>query len=145
MRISVGYPDPEAELKILDSQLPHMGVNQLPSVLTREQVIAIQQQAQQVTFDARLKRYLLEIVHRTRQSRALRVGVSTRGALHLQRAAQARALVQGRNFVIPDDIKVLTIPTLAHRVLLSSGGSAGNNRRLAEEIMVGLLDEVAVP
>ena len=145
LRISVGYPDAEAELKILDSQLPHQGVNQLPSVLTREQVMAIQQQSQQVTFDTRLKRYLLEIVHRTRQSRALRVGVSTRGALHLQRAAQARALVQGRSFVIPDDIKVLTIPTLAHRVLLSSGGSAGNNRRLAEEIMVGILDEVAIP
>jgi MoxR-like ATPase len=145
LRISVGYPDAEAELKILDSQLPHQGVNQLPSVLTREQVMAIQQQAQQVTFDTRLKRYLLEIVHRTRQSRALRVGVSTRGALHLQRAAQARALVQGRSFVIPDDIKVLTIPTLAHRVLLSSGGSAGNNRRLAEEIMVGILEEVAIP
>ena len=145
LRISVGYPDAEAELKILDSQLPHQGVNQLPSVLTREQVMAVQQQSQQVTFDTRLKRYLLEIVHRTRQSRALRVGVSTRGALHLQRAAQARALVQGRSFVIPDDIKVLTIPTLAHRVLLSSGGSAGNNRRLAEEIMVGILDEVAIP
>ncbi|MDP1560057.1 MAG: MoxR family ATPase [Pirellulaceae bacterium] len=145
LRISVGYPDAEAELKILDSQLPHLGLNHLPSVLTREQVMEVQQQSQKVTFDARLKRYLLEIVHRTRQSRALRVGVSTRGALHLQRAAQARALVQGRNFVIPDDIKSLTIPTLAHRVLLSSGGSAGNNRRLAEEIMSGLLDEVTVP
>lgn len=145
MRISVGYPDADAELQILESQAPNHGVNQLPSVLTREQVLAIQQQAQQITFDARLKRYLLDIVHRTRQSRALRVGVSTRGALHLQRAAQARALVQGRNFVIPDDIKLLAIPTLAHRVLLSSGGSAGNNRRLAEEIMNGLLDEVAVP
>lgn len=145
LRISVGYPDAEAELMILDSQLPHLGLNHLPSVLSREQVIEVQQQSQKVTFDARLKRYLLEIVHRTRQSRALRVGVSTRGALHLQRAAQARALVQGRNFVIPDDIKALTIPTLAHRVLLSSGGSAGNNRRLAEEIMSGLLDEVTVP
>lgn len=145
LRISVGYPDAEAELKILDSQLPHQGVNHLPSVLTREQVMEVQQQSQQVTFDSRLKRYLLEIVHRTRQSRALRVGVSTRGALHLQRAAQARALVQGRTFVIPDDIKILAIPTLAHRVLLSSGGSAGNNRRLAEEIMAGLLEEVAVP
>ncbi len=145
LRISVGYPDADAELKILDSQLPHLGLNHLPSVLTREQVIDLQQQSQKITFDTRLKRYLLEIVHRTRQSRALRVGVSTRGALHLQRAAQARALVQGRQFVIPDDIKVLAIPTLAHRVLLSSGGSAGNNRRLAEEIMAGLLDEVAVP
>ncbi|MBL8889888.1 MAG: MoxR family ATPase [Planctomycetaceae bacterium] len=145
MRISVGYPDPAAELQILESQSPNQSVNQLPSVLTREQVMTIQQQAQQITFDQRLKRYLLEIVHRTRQSRALRVGVSTRGALHLQRAAQSRALVQGRNFVIPDDIKLLAIPTLAHRVLLSSGGSAGNNRRLAEEIMNGLLDEVAVP
>lgn len=145
MRISVGYPDPDAELQILESQSPSHSVNQLPSVLTCEQVLTIQQQAQQITIDSRLKRYLLDIVHRTRQSRALRVGVSTRAALHLQRAAQSRALVQGRNFVIPDDIKLLAIPTLAHRVLLSSGGSAGNNRRLAEEIMNGLLDEVAVP
>jgi MoxR-like ATPase len=141
----VGYPDAEAELRILESQQTGRNVGQLTSVLSREQILEIQRQAQQTTVDQRLKRYLLEIVHRTRQSRALRVGVSTRGALHLHRAAQARALILGRSYVTPDDIKALAIPTLAHRVLLSSGGSAGNNRRLAEEIMTGILDEVAVP
>ncbi len=145
LRISVGYPDPEAELKILEAQQHHQGVQQLPSVLTREQVLAIQLQSQQVAMDQRLKRYLLDIVHRTRESRALRVGVSTRGALHLHRAAQARALILGRDYAIPDDIKSLVIPCLAHRVLLSSGGSAGNNRRLAEEIMTGILEDIAVP
>jgi MoxR-like ATPase len=145
LRISVGYPDAEAELRILESQQTGRNVGQLTSVLSREQILEIQRQAQQTTVDQRLKRYLLEIVHRTRQSRALRVGVSTRGALHLHRAAQARALILGRSYVTPDDIKALAIPTLAHRVLLSSGGSAGNNRRLAEEIMTGILDEVAVP
>jgi len=144
LRISVGYPDAAAELEILDAQ-QRSADNGLLSVLTKEQVLGLQQHAARVNFDLRLKRYLLDIVHRTRQSRALRVGVSTRGALHLYRAAQARALVQGRSFVVPDDVKHLAIPTLAHRVLLSSGGSAGNNRRLAEDIMTDILQEVVVP
>ncbi len=144
LRVSVGYPDPAAELEILDAQQRPLDGG-LGSVLTKEQVLGLQQHATQINFDVRLKRYLLDIVHRTRQSRALRVGVSTRGALHLYRAAQARALVQGRDYVVPDDVKQLAIPTLAHRVLLSSGGSAGNNRRLAEEIMTDILQEIAVP
>ena len=145
LRVSVGYPDPEAELKILEAQSGPLQVGQLPSVLTREQVLDLQRSAGQVTVDERLKRYLLELVHATRNSRALRVGVSTRGALHLHRAAQSQALIAGRNYVVPDDIKQLAIPTLAHRVLLASGGSAGNNRRLAEEIMAGIVDETPVP
>lgn len=144
LRISVGYPDPAAELEILDAQ-QRPADNGLGSVLTKEQVLGLQQRSTQINFDQRLKRYLLDIVHRTRQTRALRVGVSTRGALHLHRAAQARALVQGRDYVVPDDVKQLAVPALAHRVLLSSGGSAGNNRRLAEEIMTDILQEVAVP
>lgn len=147
LRISVGYPDREAEMRILESTRMSAisPIDELASVLTTEQVTQLQTDARHVRMDESLKQYLLELVHQTRESRHLRVGVSTRGVIQLYHAAQARALIFGRDFVTPDDIKVLAVPVLAHRVLMASGGSAGNNRRLAEEILSSIVDETPVP
>ncbi len=145
LRISVGYPDRDAEMQILESHRNASPVNDLPSVLTTQQVIEIQRAAREIRVENSLKQYLLELVHRTRDSRHLRVGVSTRGAIQLYHASQARAMINGRDFVTPDDIKSLAVPTLSHRVLMASGGSAGNNRKLGEEILAGIVDEVPIP
>lgn len=147
LRISVGYPGRDAEMQILESSRMSSisPIDELRSVLTIEQVIQLQSDARQVRMDESLKQYLLELVHQTRQSRHLRVGVSTRGVIQLYHAAQARALILGRDFVTPDDIKLLAVPVLAHRVLMASGGSAGNNRALAEEILSSIIDETPVP
>lgn len=147
LRISVGYPDREAEMQILESgRMSSISpIDELDSVLTTDQIIQLQADARNVRMEESLKQYLLELVHQTRESRHLRVGVSTRGLIQLYHASQARALIKGRDFVTPDDIKALAVPVLAHRVLMASGGSAGNNRRLAEEILSSIADETPVP
>ncbi len=94
--------------------------------------------------DDAINDYLLDLVHATRESEDLNVGVSTRGALSLYRAAQSLALVSGRDYVVPDDIKHLALPVLAHRVLGKSFLQAGDFGA-AEAILRDLLDRLRVP
>jgi MoxR-like ATPase len=97
-----------------------------------------------VAFDEAISEYLLEIVYRTRDCAELRVGVSTRGALSLYRAAQAMAMVEGRQYVVPDDVKRLAPHVLAHRVLLKGFLRVGQ-REAAEAIIQRLVDQTPVP
>ncbi len=144
LRVSVGYPQRENERKLLKSHRVGEPVDQLQPVLSSERVIELQQLARQVQFEDSLVEYLLDIVHATRNSDALQVGVSTRGALAYYHASQALALVENRQHVIPDDIKRLAIPVLAHRVV-SRGMLPGAERSAAEEIIRRLLSNIAVP
>lgn len=144
MRISIGYPQREHERSLLKSHRVGEPVDQLLPVLSSERVLALQQLARQIQFEDSLVEYLLDIVHATRNSEALQVGVSTRGALAFYHAAQALALVENRQHVIPDDIKRLAIPVLAHRVV-SSGMLPGAERSAAEEIIRRVLSNIAVP
>lgn len=144
LRVSVGYPQREHERRLLKSHRVGEPVDQLQPVLSSERVIALQQLARQVQFEDSLVEYLLDIVHATRNSDALQVGVSTRGALAYYHASQALALVENRQHVIPDDIKRLAIPVLAHRVV-SRGMLPGAERSAAEEIIRRLLSNIAVP
>lgn len=144
VRISVGYPAMEDERRVLASHRLGEPVQDLQPAVSGEQILQLQQAVRQVRVDESLGNYLLEIVHLTRQCPELRVGVSTRGALSLYRAAQALALIEGRTFVIPDDIKRLTPAVLAHRVLLK-GMPRTSQREIAESIIQRLTDQVAVP
>ena len=116
----------------------------LRPVLTADEVLRLQQGVRQIRVDDAITEYLLDIVHMTRRSEDLHVGVSTRGALTLYRAAQSLALVSGRDFVIPDDIKTLAVPVLAHRVLGKSFLQAGEFGA-AEAIIRDIVDRVRVP
>ena len=144
LRVSVGYPQREHERLLLNSHRVGEPVDQLQPVLSSERVLALQQLARQVQFEDSLVEYLLDIVHATRNSEALQVGVSTRGALAFYHASQALALVENRQHVIPDDIKRLAIPVLAHRVV-SRGMLPGAERAAAEEIIRRLMSNIAVP
>lgn len=144
LRVSVGYPQREHERSLLQSHRLGEPVDQLQPVLSSERVLALQQLARQVQFEDSLVEYLLDIVHATRNSDALQVGVSTRGALAFYHAAQAYALIDNRQHVIPDDIKRLAIPVLAHRVV-SRGMLPGAERAAAEEVIRRLLSNIAVP
>jgi MoxR-like ATPase len=144
LRISMGYPDREAERQVLASHREGEPVEQLKPVLSCPQVVSLQEAVRQVAVDASIYDYLLDIVEITRRSEELHVGVSTRGALSLYRAAQASALIDGRNFVVPDDIKQLTSSVLAHRVV-TKGYIQGDSRGAAESIIQRLVDEVPVP
>lgn len=144
LRITVGYPPREEEYRLLNSHRQGEPVDQLQPVVSLELIRRLQSTAREVHFDESLVTYLLDIVHATRDSEAVQVGVSTRGALAYYRAAQALALVENRDHVIPDDVKRLAIPVLAHRIV-PRGMLPGADRTAAEELVKELLDQITVP
>src|SRR3954471_8927065 len=118
MRLTIGYPDEFAERRILlESAGPQMPVDSLQAVLDPEQVLALQARVENVHADSSLIDYLMRIVRATREDPRLRMGVSPRGAIGLFRASRAYALVDGRDFLVPDDVQRLVVPCLAHRLL----------------------------
>ena len=144
IRISMGYPGRYDERRVLDSHRQGEPVQELEPVIECEQVIALQEAVRSIAFEASVADYLLDIVERTRNSDELRVGVSTRGALSLYRAAQALALIEGRSFVVPDDVKRLAPLVLSHRVIFKGFVRAGQ-RETAEGIIRRLVEQTAVP
>jgi MoxR-like ATPase len=144
LRIPVGYPAREIELQVLSSHREGEPVDSLQPVLTCEQIASLQSDVRQVKVDDSINHYVLDIVEATRRCEDLHVGASPRGALALYRAAQASALVAGRSYVVPDDIKSLAMPVLAHRVI-SKGYLHGGQREAVEALIQRLVDEVHVP
>jgi len=144
LRLSVGYPARESERQLLQSHREGEPVDQLQPVISTERIRYAQQAVRQVRVDEALVEYLLNIVHETRESELVQVGVSTRGALSFYRAAQALAIIEGRNFVVPDDIKRLAVPVIAHRIV-PRGLLPGADRSGAEEVVRKLLEKVRVP
>jgi MoxR-like ATPase len=144
MRLHIGYPDREAEKRILTGHRAGEPIDQLQPVLSPQEVLSLQQSVRQIRVDDSLANYLLEIVNATRNHRNLYLGASTRAALALYRAAQARALVEGRDYVVPDDVKVLAVPVLAHRILPKSAQPGGSAEH-AEEIVRGIVEQLPIP
>jgi len=143
LRISIGYPDRQDELDVLSSHRSGEPVEELEPVLDAEQILSLQHAVREVAVDESLSDYLLDIVEATRNCDELHVGASTRGAICLYRAAQALALVEGREFAVPDDVKRLAVPVLAHRVI-SHGYLHGGQRQAVEAIIQRLIDDVPV-
>jgi MoxR-like ATPase len=144
MCLSLGYPRRESEREILRRHRTGQPVDELQSVASPEELLAIQKQVQQVKVEESLADYMLDIADRTRNHSELTLGISTRGVLTLYRAAQAHAWVDGRDFVIPDDIKNTAIPVLAHR-LVCRGVVTESRRQRAARILRTLLDALPVP
>jgi MoxR-like ATPase len=120
MRIKMGYPSPETEREILRKRANDDPLQSLEPVAGVKDVLAMQDAVMQVKVDSSLHDYALEIVARTRRSDQLALGVSPRGTLMLQRAAQARAFLDGRDYCLPDDFKKLAVAVFSHRVVASS-------------------------
>ncbi len=144
MRLHVGYPDREAEKRILTGHRTGEPINQLQPVLSVAEVLSLQQSVRQIRVEDSLTNYLLEIIHATRDHRNLYLGASTRAALSLYRAAQACALVEGRDYVVPDDVKILAVPVLAHRIL-PKAAQPGGSAEQSEEIVRGIVAQAAIP
>ncbi len=144
LRISVGYPDRSHELDVLASHREGEPVDRLEPVLSGEQIVELQEAVRGVKVDASIDSYLLDVVHATRASDDLHVGASIRGALALYRASQALALVEGRQFVVPDDVKRLAVPVLSHRVI-TKGYLQGSQGEAIEALIGRLVEEVPVP
>ena len=144
IRIRMGYPVRSEERRILASHRRGEPVETLQPVLTANEVLTLQRAVREVRVDDALADYLLDIVHATRETDELHVGVSTRGALTLYRASQSLAFVSGRDYVIPDDVKSLAVPVLAHRVVGKSFLQAGEFQA-AEAVIRDILDRLRVP
>ena len=147
LRISLGYPAPDEELALLRAGGVEGELEAVQPVLDGSELVQLQARVREVQVAPALLAYLLELVHRTRRHPALGLGVSTRGALALHRAVQALALVEGREYVIPDDVQRLAVPVMAHRVVLA-GGEAGEgwSRSEAERAIIQeVIDGTPVP
>lgn len=146
MRLAVGYPAREVERAILIHRGQRSPVDDLKPIFDGQTLLKLQATVDSVRFDESLADYVMDIVEATRRSARLSLGVSTRGALALQRASRAWALVQGRIYVTPDDVQTLAVPVLAHRVALGTGETVvGSTRLAAEAVMQELLSRVEVP
>lgn len=146
MRVRIGYPDRDAEKAVLDRPASLHPADDLEPVLTGEDVLELQQLAEKIRMDESLSDYLLEIIAATRSHEQLALGVSTRGAVALSRGAKALALVRGRTYCLPDDIKELAPLVLPHRIMLKAGAaSRGYRIEEAADVIRHILDSVAVP
>jgi len=143
MRVSVGYPAPDAELDILDTHGDHDPYRDIGPVLAGEHITALVHAARGVHMAAGIKAYLVDVAGATRRSPHLSLGMSPRATLALARVARARAAAQGRNYVIPDDIKALAVPVLAHR--LAPTPEAQFQGIGTAEALAQILASVAVP
>lgn len=146
MRIRIGYPDSAEERKILEGQQGFHPADELQAVLSVQEVLDLQQAVEKVRLDDSLMGYLLAIVSATRLSELLGLGVSTRGAMALHKAAKALALVRDRDYCLPDDIKDLAPAVLSHRVMHNtSQGSGGWRFEEAERVIHNIVESVPVP
>ncbi len=146
LRISIGYPAKSVERELLRERAGGDPVDKMQPVVDLPTIRRLQESVEHIRVDDAMLDYAMAIVEETRRHPSISVGVSTRGALAWYRAAQAAALAAGRDFVIPDDIKGLAIPALAHRLVLAqSYDSLGRARTDSERLIGDLVGRVAVP
>ena len=143
MKIEIGYPDAAAEREILERYSNGNRGNALEAVLNPEQVLELQNESRRVHVGDALIDYMIEVVNQTRTHSEIELGISPRGTAALFRASQARALVEGRDYVLPDDVKTLIEPVFGHRLVLSHSGT--RRQQDSKALLEDILDSVAVP
>jgi MoxR-like ATPase len=143
LRIHLGYPAVKDEMAILDAQQHAHPIDSISQVVTEQELIDAQSAVKDVYVDPLVKEYILALIEATRKHPDIYLGASPRGSLALYKTAQARAAIDGRDYVIPDDIKVLAEPALAHRLIVSPAARLKNvdPRAVVDE----LIHSVAVP
>lgn len=137
MRLELGYPDPEHELDMLTGRSKQLSVHDLKPILHLTDLLKLQKAVHKIHLDRDLAIYLMKIVTATRSFENIELGVSPRGSLALHQAARARALIKGRDYVLPEDIRNLAVPVLAHRIILRSQATFQGLKKtsLLEEIL----------
>jgi MoxR-like ATPase len=146
MRIKMGYPSHETERQILRSRATADPIHNFEPIADVSDVLAMQEAVTRIKVDSSLHDYALEIVNRTRKSEQLALGVSPRGTLMLQRAAQARAFLEGREYCLPDDFKQLAVAVFSHRVVASTRhASLQKKSETTETVLREIVDSVRVP
>ncbi len=143
MRISLGYPEFEEELAVIEQQEQAHPIDSLEAVANPKDVIGLQQAAKEVYVDRAVREYIVSLTEATRNHRDVALGASPRASLGLFRAARALALVLDRDYVIPDDIKMLAAPVTAHRIILSPSARMRGVR--SADLVSDLLNTLTVP
>ncbi len=143
MRIRLGYPARDQEIDVLERQQFRHPFNDLQQIVTAEELSEMQEAVKSVYVSPAVKRYIVDLTNQTREHPEVYLGASPRGSLALYRTGQARAAIKGRDYVLPDDIKALAVPTLAHRVILGPGARL---RDLSpQQVVEEITGTVAVP
>ena len=142
-RISMGYPSPESELAMLDAHGSSSPLEELEPVARAEDMRELIAAVRKVHVADALKQYVIKLVTATRSTPELRLGASPRATLHLLRASRARAALDGRDFVIPDDVQALALPVLAHRLLPRAEALVA--RQLPEQVLAAIVGQVPLP
>ncbi|MCH8206230.1 MAG: MoxR family ATPase, partial [Chloroflexi bacterium] len=143
VRIKLGYPTAEEESEILQRFERDSGPSSLEPVTDAEELRRIQEMVSTVRVDESVRMYTVQIAHATRQQRTLMLGASPRAALALYKTAQARAAIDGRDFVTPDDVKAMAASVLAHRMILTSNSRVRGHT--ADQAVEEVLSSVSVP
>ncbi len=142
MQISMGFPSAEEEINIMDRFIKDNPIETVKPVISGEDLIKLMESCREVVLHPSLKSYIVQIIEATRNPSKISMGVSPRGTLALVRALQAYALVHGRNYVVPEDIKELAVPVLAHRIVLQG---IGQDREAAIDCIGRILSQIEVP
>jgi MoxR-like ATPase len=143
LRIHLGYPAAADEVNVLQRQMVRHPIDDLAAVTTAAELQQLQLAVRSIHVDPQLQRYIVHIANLTREHPDVYLGASPRGSLALMRAAQARSLLVGRDYVIPDDVKALAIAALAHRLIMSPEARMRN--ATASAVIASVLQEVPVP
>jgi len=143
LKIGLGYPEESDEREILARFEDQSPLEELGPAASVEELLQLQREARHVRVEESVRSYVVKVVRATRDHPSIQLGASPRAALALQRGAQARALLEGRSFVIPDDVKALAVPVLAHRLMLDA--QARIRGRKVEAVLDELLQAVPVP
>lgn len=143
MRISLGYPGAEQEVAIMDQREHADPIDELQAVCTPDDISSLQARADDVFIDALVKEYIVELANATREHPEAALGVSPRASINLMKGGKALAMLNNRDYVIPDDIKAIAVATLAHRVLLTP--SARMREVTQETVVTDVLGQVSVP
>ncbi|MDO8682314.1 MAG: MoxR family ATPase [Armatimonadota bacterium] len=143
MRLSMGYPDKKEEVTIIESQLSEHPIHNVQPILSRDEILELQAAVKEVRIDPCLRDYIVEIVSRTRDRSETELGASPRGSLGLVNAGRGIAALAGRDYVLPDDIKSIAVPVLAHRIIMRP--EALVKGITAEKLVMEILHEIPVP
>lgn len=143
MKISVGYPTKNEEMDILDRNENNISSKNLSEVLSCDDIAALREKIKLIRCSEKLKEYIVNIVDATRNADYIKLGVSPRGSIALYKTAKAYALIKGRGYVIPDDIKALAPYVLAHRIILTPKGKSAVGS--SEGAVMGILSKIQVP
>jgi len=143
IKLKMGYPTLEEELEILNRAEKTKPINHLQSVITIEELLALQAEVKEVYVDSSIKKYIIELVDRTRKHRSVYLGSSPRGSIALMKCAQALSLINGRDFVIPDDVQFLAPYVLPHRIILKS--EAKFEGVTAEAVVEKIVERTSIP